>query len=286
MKTSLLFLAAVAAAVGAGSAGDKELISEKPAVPSPEKAKRKNVANLDALLNAIKEENPSKRKNIADLSDILSSEKPGKSKRKNIADLAALLESHQPGKSKRKNVVDLLDMLNAVSDADAEENAKSANSEKVTQKRGLAQQPLLSEPAELDVLQTVNLSPEISIFAAYLRDSELLADIALGQVPVVLAPSNDAVSSELSGKKPWEFPKKVNSDADADQNIAYFLRHHLAVSTSPLAASSLHATLLAGEQLVLENGKLSQNGNLITIKSVSHTNNAVILVIDDCLVKP
>lgn len=194
------------------------------------------------------------------------------------ADLEAALEKEK-GNEKReaKNVIEMTEFF-----------------EKKTKRNQMAMQgtaPLLQ-----------NLLPQVSsvsIFAGYLRDDQkLLSQIeTTGSFTLLIAPSDDAVSSKLNGLKPWEFPRKVQDDETDDAVIAYninhFLMSHIAVLEDvKTSENEITTTLLTGEEVTIrkETGtdtyKVKYKGQWIPVTAVFLADNGTVFVIGDILSKP
>lgn len=141
--------------------------------------------------------------------------------------------------------------------------------------------------------------PAVSILAGYLRDDKELTSMieSTDSFALLIAPSDDAVSSKLKGMKPWEFPKAIKDDDTDEANIAYnidhFLKAHLAILTGVLMSDNeITTTLLNGDEVTIRQDpatsvfNLKFKGKWYRVTSVHLADNGTVFVIDDVLSKP
>lgn len=290
-----------------------------------EKREPKNVANL-AALNVHDKREPKNVVNLAALND------HDKREPKNVVNLAALNAGHNDaGNEKRepKNVVNLASLNAANTNDDSElqkrKNTINLNDFKIgipnnkrevkphlsisnflttyNQKRAddnLDQFTFEIDPKDShqNILQSILPQiQDISIFSASIRDNAYVftKTEALDQVTVIIAPTNDAISHKLDGKKPWEFPLCPSNEKNVEENSTNFLFGHIIENFETnlkLEKQIVKSKLLNGNDLSIKqdvSGKFSiqlNNNDWINVTQVKQVDNGFVFVIDDVLVKP
>lgn len=151
------------------------------------------------------------------------------------------------------------------------------------------------------ILQTV--LPQlrsILVFAAYVRDNPVIAPQTewTNSTMVIIAPSDSALDTKLHGKKPWEFPERLdsspgNADAIASRNLEHFLDAHI-VSNLELSIvksdQGFTALLINGQSvsivydgLGVKSVQVAPGAQIPVVDSVQ-VENGIVLIIDNVLV--
>ncbi|CAK7901445.1 hypothetical protein CAAN1_06S04170 [[Candida] anglica] len=159
----------------------------------------------------------------------------------------------------------------------------------------------LTEPESILLQTALAQNKDISIFANYIRDQKkiALATDDLQDFLVVVAPTDHAISHNLGGLKPWEFPLPVdgaNEDENIASNLSSFVQSHIIptngeVKDWPVFLNSnedleltTHSFNKNSVQFSRINGETFVNSNKVL--DTIFVDNGIILVISDSLVKP
>lgn len=154
-----------------------------------------------------------------------------------------------------------------------------------------------------NVLQSIiPQESDISIFGGYIRNNEDIdhqTSLDEGHL-VIIAPSDQAISTKLLGLKPWEFPRSIeeaeeeNQDALIEKNLNDFLFSHIigAFDTVQVTDFGITTQLLNGKPITIKQDATSGTftllfeGRTIPVVRGREVDNGYLFVIDDVLSSP
>ncbi|KAH3669377.1 hypothetical protein OGAPHI_001498 [Ogataea philodendri] len=162
---------------------------------------------------------------------------------------------------------------------------------------------LMPEVKKENLATALTQIQDISIFSSYIRDmvdlykkcdndDDYNINSQDGNMLLIFAPTDEAVV-QLT-QKPWEFPRSVSQDEDADANIRDFVESHI-VQGSNIADFSKEEVVLSslnGNKIHLRNGhkgfelSLDDVDEWLAIQRIEIMANGALLVIDKTLSWP
>jgi hypothetical protein len=275
----------------------------------------KNVIDLDLFKESLHEEDHDKRdgKNVIDLEQFEAStqqEQNEKREAKNVYNLQSLKEDHIGENEKReaKNVYNLQSLKEGLDDENDKREGnvnKPEVLEEGSNKGDKRSMQNVIDIQEQDTHQNLlqSILPQlqsITIFTGYIRDDPELAMKTADskQSMIIIAPSDDSISSKLNNLKPWEFPNELTGNSDDDrivsENLKNFLNGHVIVDFKDKFVTSndeIIANLVNGKQVKIKQEgsdkfKISTGDKWIKVETVKQVDNGYIFVINDVLVKP
>lgn len=253
----------------------------------------KNVIDLDLLKESLHEEGHDERdgKNVIDLEQLEAStqqEQNEKREAKNVYNLQSLKEGFGGENEKRETNVNKREVL--------EEGSNKGDKRSMQNVFDIQEQD-----RHQNLLQSILPQLQsIMIFTGYIRDDPELAMKTADskQSMIIIAPSDDSISSKLNNLKPWEFPIELTGNSDDDrivnENLKNFLNGHVIVDFKDKFVTSndeIIANLINGKQVKIkqegsEKFKISTGDEWIKVETVKQVDNGYIFVINDVLVKP
>ena len=275
----------------------------------------KNVIDLDLLKESLHEEGHDERdgKNVIDLEQLEAStqqEQNEKREAKNVYNLQSLKEGLGGENEKReaKNVYNLQSLKEGFG-GENEKRETNVNKREVLEegsnkgdKRSMQNVfDIQEQDRHQNLLQSILPQLQsIMIFTGYIRDDPELAMKTADskQSMIIIAPSDDSISSKLNNLKPWEFPIELTGNSDDDrivnENLKNFLNGHVIVDFKDKFVTSndeIIANLINGKQVKIkqegsEKFKISTGDEWIKVETVKQVDNGYIFVINDVLVKP
>ncbi|KAK6463154.1 hypothetical protein DFJ63DRAFT_108604 [Scheffersomyces coipomensis] len=281
----------------------------------------KNVVDLDEFKLAVQREIQNEKRDakfVVDLEALKQAvkvEAEGLNKRdaKNVVDLnafkIALSEEVKAGKvSKRaaKYLIDLSKFQEAVKqEVDSFEKRDEQNPFTFI---------IDVDDSNSNILQSVLPQIQsISIISGYIRDNEEISvkTELTNETMVIIAPTNDAISNNLGGLKPWEFPNPITdkmSDETVEKvlykNIESFLQNHIVSNFEQNLIINkedklIETNLMNGDLLKIKQHeeteqfevqvirkKHKKSTGWIPVQMVKQVDNGFIFIIDETLVKP
>ncbi|RLV94369.1 FAS1 domain-containing protein [Spathaspora sp. JA1] len=244
-----------------------------------DKRQPKNIVDLNKFKQPIK-------KDVINLEEF----KIGKREAKNVFDLTKLQQHSQQGITKRQEEQQVLSnskhMLFAVDDVDCYTNLLQS------------------------ILPQIH---SISVFAGYIRDNQVLYDKTefINETMVIIAPTNTAIDSKLSGLKPWQFPNSLTDVKDElkqeellQENLNSYLNGHIITNFESKLIIGNDDDVTVQQVIIapLRNGKLvkikqdsisdkfkvklMEEREWIDVVLVKQVENGFVFVIEDSLVKP
>lgn len=253
----------------------------------------KNVIDLDLFKESLHEEDHDKRdgKNVIDLEQFEAStqqEQNEKREAKNVYNLQSLKEGLDDENDKREGNVNKPEVL--------EEGSNKGDKRSMQNVIDIQEQD-----THQNLLQSILPQLQsITIFTGYIRDDPELAMKTADskQSMIIIAPSDDSISSKLNNLKPWEFPNELTGNSDDDrivsENLKNFLNGHVIVDFKDKFVTSndeIIANLVNGKQVKIKQEgsdkfKISTGDKWIKVETVKQVDNGYIFVINDVLVKP
>ncbi|KAI5955670.1 hypothetical protein KGF54_001172 [Candida jiufengensis] len=281
----------------------------------------KNTPNFDEILKALNSVNDKRdAKNTPNLSDLLKAledEENTVTKRKNTINISNFVfEEDSKDKREAKNVFNVEKYANLINKRSEQQQVlENNNGETIETENNDLVFTFKSSDCFNNLLQSILPQlKSISIFAGYIRDNSILNSKteSLESNMLIITPTDEAIETNLSNLKPWEFPKNIDDVTNEEEqdkilqdNLNHFLDGHIVTDfqnkiiieenndDDSKNEKIILTTLDNGKKLKIKQDLLTQNFFIkvdkkkwIPVDTVKQVENGLIFIINDSLVKP